>query len=81
MDKPNASLGNCEAMWGFQRSMDQWIWFMVSPGFKANNKKIEGRLFESHPRSYLSPPHAHLYLSHLFVWSAAAGAKSIIPRN
>lgn len=66
LDKPNASLGNCVAMWGCQRSMDLWICFMVGPGLKANSKKIEGRLFESHPRSYpiIHPPtHTHLYLS------------------
>ena len=40
-----------------------WICVMVSSGLKANSKKIEGRLFESHPGSYLSPPHTHLSLS------------------
>lgn len=76
-------LGNCVAMWGCQRSMDQWIWFMVSPGFKANNKKIEGRLLRE-PSQILSfttnPPHISTSPG-LIVWSAAAGAKSIIPRN
>ncbi len=64
-----------------------WICVMVSPGFKANSKKIEGRLFQSHPRSYLSSsPHISPSPG-LTVWSAAAGAlcregaNSIIPRN
>lgn len=33
-----------------------WIYVVVCPGFKANSKKIEGRLLESHPKSYLSTP-------------------------
>lgn len=45
-----------------------WIFVMISSGLKANSKKIEGRLFESHPRAYLSSsPHFFPSGSHRLV--------------
>lgn len=65
-------LGNCAAIWRSQRSLIEWICVMASRGLKANSKKIEGRLLESHPISYLSSPSPTP--PSLTVWSAAARA-------